>query len=449
MSLAGVVVVTSATVLWLFLLPVTLSGEGANPYFGIVTFLVLPAAFFAGLILIPAGILLQLRARKRRGLDAEVHPPLGWHRPDVRRLVLFIALATLANLAIGSQFTYRAVTYMDSAGFCGQACHRVMQPEFVAFQDSPHARVECVECHIGPGADHWVRSKFGGVGQMFGVAFNTYPRPIPAPVPDLRPARETCETCHWAQKGASDRLRVFHKYSAEPANALTRTVLLMRIGRAGGAGIRGAHLGEGIAIRYAYADEKRQDIPWVEYRAPGRSTVYVRSGANSAESERLPMRDMDCIDCHNRTGHAFESVEQAVDRTLRAGGISSQLPFVKAQALEILKTASASGQIPALLDAYYRDKHPQVYLQRRPEIQAAARSLAALHRHNVFPQMNVTWGTYPNHIGHADSPGCFRCHDDQHSSPDGRRITQDCNSCHSLLALEEARPKILADLGVE
>ena len=439
---------TSAAVLWLFLLPVTLRGETSNPYSGILIFLVLPAAFFAGLILIPVGILWRVRARKRAGLDPEPHPPLGWHRPELRRLVFFIAAATVVNLAIGSQLTYGAVTYMESTSFCGQACHSVMQPQFVAFQDSPHARVECVKCHVGPGAEWFVRSKLAGVRQVFEVVFDTYPRPIPAPVRDMRSVQETCESCHWAQKRSGDRLRVFQKYGDDQANTLSKTVLLMRIGGGRSGGIHGAHLGEGITIRYAHVDEKRQSIPWVEYRSPGRTTAYLASGAKGEEVQRLPVRIMECIDCHNRTGHAFESPEQAVDRALAAGNISPQLPSAKKQAIELLRTKTAD-QIPAAFESYYREKHADLYARRQDDIRQAARALQAVYNRNVFSRMRVTWGTYPNNIGHTDFPGCFRCHDDQHAASDGRTIGQDCNSCHRLLAMEEAAPKILSDLGLE
>src|SRR5579862_3853550 len=274
-SLAGVVIVTTAVVFWLFLLPVTLKGEASSPYIGILVFLGLPAPFFAGLIMIPLGIWLKRKREGRRGVYPPEFPALTWHNSELRKLVYFIVATTFVNIAVASQITYGAVNYMDSVTFCGQTCHTVMQPEFTAYLNSPHSNVECVKCHIGPGAGWFVKSKLSGVGQVFAVTFNTYPRPIPTPVHNLRPARETCEACHWPQKYGEDRIRVIHKFADDEANSETKTVLLMKIGGGNrGIGIHGTHLGKGTAIRYAHSDEARQTIPWVEYSVNGKKTVY-------------------------------------------------------------------------------------------------------------------------------------------------------------------------------
>jgi hypothetical protein len=381
---------------------------------------------------------------------------LDFRNLELRRLLVFISLTTLANLVIGSQLLYRAVTYMDGVTFCGQTCHTVMQPEYTAYQNSPHSRVECVACHIGPGASWFVRSKLSGVGQVFAVTFNTYPRPIPTPVRNLRPARETCEACHWPQKFGEDRVQVLSQFADDQSNTRTQTVLLMLIG--GGRvsrGIHGAHLGPGITIHYSPADESRQTIPRVEHSnsLTGRSTVYLAPDATPQSLAKLPMRLMDCMDCHNRPTHAFELPEPAVDHALAAGLIDPSLPFAKKVSVEILRKdyrsrAEAAAAIPAGFRGFYRQHHPDISQQRPAEISRSAEALLAIYQRNVFPEMKVTWGTYPNNLGHSDFTGCFRCHDDAHSSPDGKKITQDCNTCHRLLAMEEAAPKILTDLGL-
>lgn len=455
LSLIGVIVVTTAAILWLFLLPTSLREEPQHPYIGILAFLMLPGFFFAGLAIIPLGIYLRARRQKRKEIPLDNLPPLDLRNPELRRLLAFIGATTIANLIIGTQFTYRAVTYMDSVTFCGQTCHTVMQPEFAAYQGSPHSRVECVECHIGPGASWFVRSKLSGVGQVFAVAFNTYPRPIPTPVRNLRPARETCEECHWPQKFGADRLRVIDKFADDEANTQTKTVLLMRIGGGhGGPGIHGAHLGPGVKITYAPAGEDRQNIPWVQYEnsVTGRTTVYPAADAKPEAVRNLPKRLMDCMDCHNRPTHAFELPEGAVDRAMAAGNISPSLPYVKKTSVELLRKNYASRQeaaqaIPAALESYYRQNYPANYAKSRDEILRSARAILAIYERNVFPDMKVTWGTYPNNIGHMDFPGCFRCHDDR-TSADGRKITQDCNNCHRMLAMDEPSPKILTDLGL-
>lgn len=456
LSLAGVAVVTAATVFWIFLLPISLRGEVEHPYIGILAFLLLPAAFFGGLALIPMGICLRRRLEKKAGIYPLSFPPLDLRHAELRRLLSFIVLATAVNFVIATQVTYRAVTFMDTVSFCGQTCHTVMQPEFTAYQNSPHSRVECVKCHIGPGASWFVRSKLSGAGQVFAVMLHSYPTPIPVPVRNLRPARETCEDCHWPQQFGGDRLRVITRFGDDEANAMTKTVLLMHIGGGDGRarGIHGVHLGPGVVIEYAHADAARQTIPWVRYSGGGRAAEFLAAGADAKAVQGLPRRIMDCMDCHNRPTHTFELPERAVDRAMAAGDISPSLPFAKKQSVEILRKPYASGaeaasSIPAAFEQYYKDNHAAVYTARRDEIARSGRAVAAISNRNVFPVMKVSWGTYPNNIGHTDFPGCFRCHDDQHAAGDGRKISQDCGSCHNLLAMEDPSPKILSDLGLE
>jgi len=451
-SLAGVVIVTTATIFWLFLLPTTLRGETHNPYVGILAFLTIPGPFFAGLLLIPLGIWLKRRREGRAGL-LPAGGPISWQNLELRRLVYFVGATTLANVLIASQLTYGAVSYMDSVTFCGQTCHNVMQPEFTAYQNSPHSRVECVKCHIGPGAGWFVRSKLSGVGQVFAVTFNTYPRPIPTPVHNLRPARETCEECHWPQRYSEDRIRVISKYADDENNTLTRTVLLMRIGGGNnGIGIHGTHLGKGVVIRYGHSDEARQVIPWVEYEVNGKKTVYATADAKP-DGAGLSKREMDCMDCHNRPSHSYDLPERALDKAMAAGLIPATLPRAKKEGTEVLKAEyktreEAAQKIPAVFEQFYQQNYPAVWSQRQAEVAAAAQQVLAIWSRNIFPDMNVTWGKYPVNIGHTDFPGCFRCHDGGHSATNGAAITQDCNACHNLLAMDEANPKVLTDLGI-
>ena len=453
LSLTGVVVVTTATVFWLFLLPITLRGETKNPYLGILAFLTIPAPFFAGLSLIPLGIWIKQRREGRAGVYPADFPTPTWSNPELRRLVYFVGATTVVNVAIASQLGYGAVNYMDSVTFCGQTCHNVMQPEFTAYQNSPHSRVECVKCHIGPGAGWFVKSKLSGVGQVVAVTFHTYPTPIPTPVHNLRPARETCETCHWPQKYGEDRVRVINKFADDEVNTLTKTVLLMKIGGGnGGIGIHGTHLGPGVAIRYAAMDQQRQNIPWVEYNGPGRKTLYVTSDAKP-NGGGAPIREMDCMDCHNRPAHSYDLPERGVDKAMSAGLISPNLPFAKKKAVEVIRgkylsREEAAQKIPAAFAKYYQDSFPAIWAHRQAEVTASAKQVLEVWNRNIFPEMKVTWGAYPVNIGHTDFPGCFRCHDGSHSSQDGKTISQDCNACHNLLAMDEGSPKVLTDLGI-
>jgi len=450
-SLIGVVLVTTATVFWLFLLPVTLRGQATHPYVGILIFLLLPAAFFGGLVLIPLGIYLLRRSLSLR----TAFPPLNWQNPDFRRVVLFVGATTFINIVISSQLTYAAVNYMDTVAFCGQTCHTVMQPEFTAHQNSPHARVACVDCHIGPGASWFVRSKLSGTSQVFHTLLDDYPRPIPSPVENLRPARETCEVCHWPQKFDADRLRVIKQYAEDAQNSLTYTILMVKIG--GGPisrGIHGVHVGPGVHIRYAYSDQKRQVIPWVEYTdRQGHATAYSAADSKTPLPGNLPIREMDCVDCHNRPTHSFQLPDHALDDAMALGAIPPALPFIKKQGMAVLRQpyasrSQASVRIPAALDAFYRQNYPDTYRQQPEAIRQASAAILQIYDRNVFPAMKVTWGTYPDNLGHNDFPGCFRCHDGNHTAAGGRVVTQDCGACHDLLAVQDPAPKVLDSLGL-
>ena len=214
-------------------------------------------------------------------------------------------------------------------------------------------------------------------------------------------------------------------------------------------------MGLGVRIRYAAADKKRQTIPWVEYTnsAANVTTTYLASGTKADAVSSLPTFEMQCVDCHNRAAHSFELPEHAVDRALARGQISADLPFVKKTAIELLKAAYASQdeaaqKIPAALNAFYQQKYGDVWAKRSNDIQLAGRALVGIYQSNVFPDLKVTWGTYPNNLGHMDDPGCFRCHDDSHASSDKKTIPQDCSTCHEMLATEETSPAILKTLGL-
>ena len=449
LSLVGVALVTTAVISWLFVLPLQIRGHVDNPYVGIIVFLILPIVFFAGLALIPIGVYLSKR-QIRDGLAGGTFD----RRVALKRLAWFFGLTTLANFLLGTQVTYRAVEHMETPQFCGATCH-TMSPEFAAYQNSPHSRVECVECHVAPGAAGWVASKAAGARQLVETTLDSYPRPIPSALESNRlvPARETCENCHWPQQFAGVRLRVFNKYADDEANTRTQTVLMLLIGGSKLRGIHGAHFGPGVQIRFSAADPKRQTIPSVEYRnsTTGVDQTFVSSDAGP--KKELPTFEMQCVDCHNRPTHTFDLPERAMDKALALGEIPVSLPFIKKQGIEVLKATYASNKdasekLPAALVSYYQQHYPDVYAKRSQDINQAAQRILAIYNRNVFPDLKVTWGTYPNNLGHMDFPGCFRCHDGSHSTADGKTITQDCNTCHEPLAMDEASPEILKTLGV-
>jgi hypothetical protein len=455
LSLIGVVLVTTAGILWLLALPAFWRGETGSPYIGILLFLILPAVFIAGLVLIPLGIALHTRKRRKAGDRGPFLPQAG----ELRRLGTFVVITTFANLVMGSQFTYRAVTYMDTDTFCGKSCHTVMQPEYAAYTHSPHARVACAQCHIGPGASFFVKSKLSGAGQVLAVAFHTYPRPIPTPVDNLRPARETCEQCHWPQRFAAEKFYIHTEFADDQQNTSSTTVALMKVGGRnfqGTVGIHGAHVDDKARVEYVAIDQKRQVIPEVTYTdASGKVTVYKSTDAPAKPEDvaRGERRTMDCVDCHNRPTHIFQLPDAAVDQALAQGSISPQLPFIKKQAVQALRRdypdrGAASREIATALDNYYRTQYPQVYAADSAQLKTAIHTVQTIYERNIFPEMKVTWGTYLSNLGHTDSAGCFRCHDGNHSSADGRTISNDCATCHDLLAVGEKNPKILTELGI-
>jgi nitrate/TMAO reductase-like tetraheme cytochrome c subunit len=451
LSLAGVALVTTAGISWLFVLPQQIRGHFSNPYIGIIVFLILPIVFFLGLALIPIGVYLSKR-QIREGL-----PDTGFdHRAALHRLAWFFGVLTLVNVLIGTQVTYRAVEHMETPQFCGATCH-TMHPEFAAYQNSPHSRVECVECHVAPGAAGWVSSKAAGTRQLIDTVLNTYHRPIPSALESNRlvPARETCETCHWPQAFGGVRLRVFSKYADDEANTRTQTVLMMMVGGGKIAGIHGAHVGPGVHIRYAAADGKRQTIPWVEYRNTTTDTVqtFISSDSTPDSMNAMPKYDMQCVDCHNRPTHTFDLPDRAMDKALALGDVSVTLPYIKKKGLDVLKanygtSQEAAEELPREIVAFYQQNYADLYAKRSQDINQAGQAILAIYNRNVFPDLKVTWGTYPNNLGHTDFPGCFRCHDGSHATEDGKSISQDCSTCHEALAMDEASPEILKTLGI-
>jgi hypothetical protein len=442
-SMAGTALVTLAGFSWLFLLPMHLSGHANNPYLGLFAFIVLPMIFFSGLLLIPIGAALD-RRRLAKGVAVAPDPKAVW-----RRAGIFFAVMTLANLVIGSQLSYRAVAHMETVQFCGQTCH-VMKPEFTAHLRAPHAAVDCVACHVAPGATGFIKAKMAGTRQLLAVALNNFPRPIESAMENNRlvASSETCEQCHQRDKLMKPALHVITKYTADEANTPTKTVLMMMVDR-----IHGAHMAPGVEIRYAASDKKRQTIPWVEYRSSGAVATYVASDAKLDAIAALPKFTMQCVDCHNRAAHSFDVPDRAIDRAMLRGEIPADLPFIKKTGLGLIQVEykseeEAASKIAAGLNEFYRVKYPEVFARRSNDINSASRALAAVYSANVFPDLKVTWGTYPNNLGHADYPGCFRCHDDSHATADKKTIPQDCATCHNAIAVEESSPEILKSLGI-
>ena len=463
-SLIGAMIVTITTPFLLAYMLADTIWHIKNPYFGAAVYLALGPFFLGGLAMIFVGAfffrgdrdvhLFTLQYLRKYFTEPELFGRL-------RKNVFLIVLLTSVNFAVFSMFIYRAYHYMESTQFCGQFCHTVMNPEHTAYENSPHSRVSCVECHIGAGADWFVKSKISGARQLLAVAASTYPTTITTPVHGLRPARETCEECHRPELFHGDKLSVTKRFLPDEANTQVHDVLLMKIGSAGDRvqsshGIHW-HVAPENKITYRSTDHTRMVIPEIILtEADGRQTVFRTEDADELLNETAlegEMREMDCIDCHNRPSHIYLTPDDALDRKLAEGDIPAELPFIKRQAIELI-TASyetadqARATITAKLNAWYRDKYPELVTVKPNLLEAAVQGVVAAYSENVFPAMKVEWGTYTNHISHGPDfdIGCFRCHDDLHESPEGKTISADCNTCHTLLAIEEEEPKILQAL---
>jgi hypothetical protein len=441
LTLFGIWLTTVAAILFLVVFFADLFGLVNNPYLGILFFLVLPGFFVVGLLLIPVGIYFSRRREQRGQGRADYQWPVwDFNVGSYRRAAAIILGATLVNVLVISLAAYRGIEYMDSPAFCGQVCHTVMRPEFTAYRNGPHARVACVSCHIGPGANWFVKSKLSGTRQLFAVALKTYPTPVPSPVMNLRPARETCEECHWPEKFTGDRVRTVREYADDQAVTETVTNVRLHVGsgseKLGATGIHW-HMAPSTVVEYITTDPKRQTIPYVKVRdAHGRVLEFRAEGVTDEQLARGERRTMDCMDCHNRPSHRFDSTpETAVDDELSHGGISRSLPYARRETVAALKASyssqdAAADAIRRRLTNFYRVELKDQFTARQKEVDQAVAATQAIYRRDVFPEMKVSWGTYPNNLGHTDFPGCFRCHDDNHKAKDGSTIRQDCELCH-------------------
>jgi hypothetical protein len=443
-SVAGMVLTTVSAVLFLVVFLADVFGLHTNPYIGILFFLALPAIFVAGLLLIPLGAWVE----RRRRAAGKTPSAMSWPRIDLndpaQRASAIAAFAlTLANIVIVSLAAYRGVEYLDSPQFCGQVCHTVMKPEFVAHESQPHARVKCVECHVGPGASSFAKAKLAGTRRVLAVTFHSYPQPIVAAADKLLSARDTCERCHWSEKFHGDKVRRIAEYADNEKNTESVTTLRVHVGggnpRVGTATGIHWHMNLAQEIEYIASDKDRQVIPYVRMKdGQGNVREYLADGVTQEQWANGERRRFECVDCHNRPSHAIAATpERAVNEAMARGDIPRTLPFVHREAVKALKAShpsqdAASAEIANALRDFYRTQQPQVSAAQGPAIERAVLAAQDLYRRNVFPEMNVRFGTYPNNIGHVDFPGCFRCHDDNHKSKDGKKIAQDCETCHAI-----------------
>jgi hypothetical protein len=433
-AIAGAVLTTVSAALFLVSLGLELVGFHTSPYLGILTFLALPAAFVAGLLLIPLGAWLDRRRLARGGVPAR-WPAFDLNDGRARRTVFLVFLLTIVNMAIVALAAARAVEYVDSTAFCGGVCHTPMEPESVAHRGGPHARVACASCHVGPGPGGFVAAKMGGVRRLAAVVRGDYARPIAAPVRDLPGTGGTCVSCHDPRAWVGDRLRKVPVFGGDEAVSDQTEVLTILAGGGGWArgGPQGAHwhASPDHRVEYVAADARRDTIPWVRVvDRDGRTRDYAAGGADPSKVPAGERRVMDCVDCHNRVGHPIAiSAARAVDEALASGRLPA-LPFMRRDAIAALDQAvkTPGTSAAARLRAAYAGRPGLA--AGDPCLARAAAGVDAIAAANVFPAMRVGFGSYPDRMSHTDDQGCFRCHDDEHKTADGRAISQDCERCH-------------------
>lgn len=451
LSLTGGVLAISAFFAFLLLFAIDLFAHNGNPYMGILAYVVAPAFLFLGLGMMAIGAWIQRRHLRRAAPEVKPHPlSFNFSRPEDRRKLGFFVIGSTVFLLCTAIGSYQSYHVSESVGFCGQACHTPMKPEFTAYQLSPHARVACVECHVGHGAQAFIEAKMNGVHQLVGVMTGDYQHPIKTPIRNLRPARETCERCHWPQKFSGQLDRTYEHFLSDETNTPFAVRLTLKVGGAdpkhGVAGGIHWHVNQDNRIEYIATDDRRQVIPWVRVTDSKGVVTEYRTPQSTNDLKGYEIRTMDCIDCHNRPSHRFRSPNEATDLALSLGKIDRTLPWVKSNTVAVLtqpyeSETQAMEKISSSLHAQYAST---------TNVDTLVKAVQTIYAANFFPEMKADWRAYPENIGHKDWPGCFRCHDGSHKAVGDlkKKIpASDCTACHTILAqgagadLEKLSPK--------
>ncbi|MBG0858130.1 MAG: NapC/NirT family cytochrome c [Bacteroidales bacterium] len=414
---------------------------------GLFIYIVLPGFLLVGLIMIPLGMIIRRRKMRKASDEEKKHlPVIDLNNPRQKTAFIIFTAATIVFLFLTTYGSFEAYHITESVEFCGTLCHKVMEPEYTAYQNSPHANVTCVECHVGSGASWYVKSKLSGLYQVYATITKTYPSPIETPLHDLRPARETCERCHWPQKFYSRTLQTNKYFLTDSVNSEWDIMLQMKIGPEYSAlgfkeGIHW-HINPSVNIEYISENDRREIITYVRYTNKETGEVIDFRNPDYPVSDSLVAasnsRTMDCIDCHNRPSHNYSSPPVYFDRAMLTGAVSKDIPFMKKTAMEVLRNTftdkdTALMQIKDAIINFYRSDHNDYYAANTNLIEESVTAVQSAFSQNTFPRMKVTYDVYPDHISHLESEGCFRCHNDVFVSSSGRKITRDCNLCHTIV----------------
>ncbi|MGM0621238.1 MAG: NapC/NirT family cytochrome c [Bacteroidota bacterium] len=444
---AGIAILNFLFIIFLFAISIIF--DVGSSYLGLFMYIILPMFLIIGLILIPVGMIISRRKLKRQKYKKHEKdwPVIDFNNPATRNATIIFSAGTAVLLILSAVGSYEAFHYTESVEFCGKVCHQVMEPEYAAYQASSHERVSCVECHVGSGADWYVKSKLSGLYQVYSVMFDKYPRPIPTPVHSLRPAQETCEECHWPEKFYDRKLLIKRSFLADEANTAWDIHMLLKTSSDHSAlglteGIHW-HINPDVKIEYIASDEKRSEIPWVKYTnlKTGETTIYEDSEKKISQTrmDSLEVRVMDCLDCHNRPSHHYKAPQNFIDEYMISGDMPKDLPDIKSVAMGVFfedypTTDSAFAAIELQVNEYYEFMFPELLETRKEDIEKAVASIKEGYSRNFFPHMKVSWKEYPNHLGHMETEGCYRCHNNRHESAQGKVISRDCNLCHDITA---------------
>ncbi len=432
-----------------FLFIVSLFSKGENQYTGLIIYIVLPTILLLGLILIPVGILFKKKKDKKAAIDREHRfPVVDMNDPKQRWMVIFVTLTTTVLFIMSLLGSYKAYHYTESNAFCGTLCHKVMSPEYTTYQHSAHARVKCVECHIGSGAGWYLKSKISGMYQVYSALFNKYPKPIATPLHNLRPAEQTCAKCHWPEKFFDRKYIIDKHYLADEQTTEWDVHLLMKISTVStpDGEEKGVHWhnNKDVKIQFASLKNKRDTVIWVKYTnlKEGKTLIYTDDSVpfTKEQLDTLTLRTMDCLDCHNRPTHRFKSPIDFFDEAITSGQIP-KLPDIKIAAMDILDGEvkyptqdSAFRAIESGFNEYYEIMYEDIFAHRKHLIDSAINSLKEAYANNVFPYMKTDWEAHPDYLGHTETNGCHRCHNNRFKSEDGHVISRKCTLCHLIKA---------------
>ena len=441
--LAGVALVFTLSLFFFDLLTPT-----PSPYIGVFTFLVFPLLIVLGVAMMAVGFFYKRRQLHRlygHLSDLEYYPHIDLNEPGQQRVLAALGSGGFVMLVFIGAMSYQGYHYTDSDDFCGNVCHAVMHPEHTAHHYSPHARVECTECHVGSGASHYFKAKLAGVRQVFAVATDSYSRPLPAAISELRPAAETCEHCHWPQLFFGEQLLTKSRFATDESSTPRPIGMLMKTGGSrvvtGPTGGIHSHVSDTKAIEFVAIDEALQEIPWfrVADLETGTERVFRSDGLpNDAPAPAGVRRKVDCMDCHNRASHRYYSPVDSADAALAAKPVLLELPYAKRQLVTALsakydtREAGIAG-VQAAIESYYHDEQREVTATKPAEVATLAAIGREVYRRTIFPGMNVDWRSYPDNIGHLEFPGCFRCHAGKHLDAKGEAFRSECTNCHDFL----------------